>query len=72
MRGERETSNKEDMINDFDPKRYTNKEYFLKMADLYNNLMFTFRPKKVEKPILEDSKELMKARNSSSEDERDA
>lgn len=28
------------MINDFDPNRYSNKEYFLKISKLYNQFVF--------------------------------
>ena len=38
---ERVSSIEEDDISDMNPKRYTNKDFFLKMADLYNKMMFS-------------------------------
>jgi ribosomal protein L20A (L18A) len=33
---ERVTSSNEDDINDYDPNRFTNKDYFLKISKLYH------------------------------------
>ena len=41
---ERDTSEQVE-VNDYDPQRHTTKEYFLKMAELYNQFMFTKRVK---------------------------
>ena len=42
LKMDRISSNEIPEFNDIDPKRTSNKEYFMKMAELYNQLMFNY------------------------------